>query len=274
VPHLAPLTTRDGRFGYEAAGDPASQPLVFLHGIGGAARGWRGQLEFFADRYRAMAWDMPGYGGSVPLASVSIATLADALQEFLHGVGATKPVLVGHSIGGMIVQQWLVKNPDSAGAVVLAQTSPAFGSAGGDWQKSFIDARLGPLDRGATMVSLAPTLVGDLVGDDADSDGVALARQCMAAVPEASYRASMLALLGFDQRKALGDIRVPALVLSGSRDKNAPAPMMAKMASYIPSASYVELEGVGHLVNLERPRAFNAALDRFMKARVVTAVKA
>ena len=63
----------------------------------------------------------------------------------------------------------------------------------------------------------------------------------------------MLALLGFDQRNALKNIAVPTLVLSGSRDKNAPAPMMAKMATYIPSASYVELEGAGHLVNLERP---------------------
>jgi 3-oxoadipate enol-lactonase len=55
-------------------------------------------------------------------------------------------------------------------------------------------------------------------------------------------------------------------VLSGSKDKNAPAPMMAKMASYIPSATYVEIEGVGHLVNLERPETFNAAIDRFLKA--------
>jgi 3-oxoadipate enol-lactonase len=78
----------------------------------------------------------------------------------------------------------------------------------------------------------------------------------------------MLALLGFDQRNALRDIAVPTLVLSGSKDKNAPAPMMAKMASYIPSATYVELEGVGHLANLERPGAFNAALDTFLKANV------
>ena len=85
--------------------------------------------------------------------------------------------------------------------------------------------------------------------------GIALARDCMAAVPEASYRASMLALLGFDQRDALKNIAVPTLVLSGTKDNNAPAPMMAKMATYIPSATYVELEGVGHLVNLERPEA-------------------
>jgi 3-oxoadipate enol-lactonase len=263
-----PMKTSDGRFGYEAAGDPASQPLVFLHGIGGAARAWRGQLDVFGSRYRAVAWDMPGYGGSAALATVSIATLADALEDFLQQIGAKKPILVGHSIGGMIVQQWLLKYPDIAGAVVLAQTSPAFGKADGDWQKAFIDARLGPLDLGETLASLAPSLVRELVGDDPDVSGMALARDCMASVPESTYRAAMLALMGFDLRDALKSIALPTLVLSGSRDNNAPAPMMAKMASYIPSATYVELEGAGHLVNLERPDAFNTALDEFLKANM------
>jgi len=268
VSHLAPLKTSDGRFSYEAAGDAALPALVFLHGIGGAARAWRGQLDFFKGRYRTIAWDMPGYGGSAPLPTVSIAALAGALQDFLPQVGAIKPVIVGHSIGGMIVQQLLAKSPLIAGAVVLAQTSPAFGKPDGDWQKAFIDARLGPLDRGETLASLAPSLVKELVGDDPDISGMELARDCMAAVPEAIYRATMLALMGFNLRNALKNIAVPALVLSGSKDNNAPAPMMAKMASYIPSAKYVELEGVGHLANLERPMAFNAALDRFLKANV------
>jgi 3-oxoadipate enol-lactonase len=267
MPRFTPMKTSDGRFGYEAAGDLASRPLVFLHGIGGAARAWRGQVEIFSDRYRTVAWDMPGYGGSAPLPTVSIAALADALQDFLRQIGATKPILVGHSIGGMIVQQLLAKSPDIAGAVVLAQTSPAFGKPDGDWQKSFIDARLGPLDRGETMVSLAPSLVKELVGDNPDSSGMQIARECMAAVPQATYRATMLALLGFDQRSALKSIAVPTLVLSGSKDNNAPAPMMTKMASYISHATYVELAGVGHLANLERPDVFNAALDQFLKAK-------
>src|SRR5229473_234925 len=231
------MKTRDGRLSYEAAGDPALQPLVFLHGIGGAARAWRGQLAAFSDRYRAIAWDMPGYGGSAFLPSVSIAALADALRDFLRQVGATTPILVGHSIGGMIVQQLLAKSPHIASAVVLAQTSPAFGKPDGDWQKAFIEARLGPLDRGETLVSLAPTLVKESIGDDPDISGMELARDCMACVPEPTYRATML-------------------------------PLMAKMASYIPSATYVELEGAGHLVNLERPATFNAALDRFLKGNV------
>src|ERR1700727_938916 len=264
------MKTRDGRFTYEAAGDPALPALVFLHGIGGAARAWRGQLEFFEKRFRSIAWDMPGYGGSAPLSAVSIAALADALRDFLPQAGAVRPILVGHSIGGMIVQQLLANNPQIASAVVLAQTSPAFGKPDGDWQKAFIGARLGPLDRGETLVSLAPSLVPELVGDDPDPRGMELARDCMAAVPEPTYRATMLALMGFDLRGALKNIAVPTLLLSGSKDNNAPAPMMAKMASYIPMAKYVEIEGAGHLVNLERAKAFNTALDQFLKANVAS----
>jgi len=268
VSQSTPMITKDGRFAYEAAGNPGAVPLIFLHGIGGAARAWRHQLATFGDRFHAIAWDMPGYGGSAPLASVSIAALADALQQFVAQIGAASPIVVGHSIGGMIVQKWLAQFPQLARAVVLAQTSPAFGKADGDWQKSFIAARLGPLDRGETMKSLAPSLVQELVGDEPNLKGMELARECMARVPEASYRAMMLALIGFDQRSTLKDISVPTLLLSGSRDNNAPASMMAKTATYIPSAEYVELAGVGHLANLERPDAFNAALDGFLESVV------
>ena len=261
---IASLTTKDGRFSYEAAGKPDLPALVFLHGIGGAARGWRNQLQFFSDRYYAIAWDMPGYGGSAALPSVSIAALADALNDFLKATGASKPVIVGHSIGGMIAQQVLAKHPDIASAVVLAQTSPAFGKAGGEWQQSFVETRLGPLDRGETMASLAPKLVKELIGDNPDPAGIALARECMAAVPPETYRAMIHSMIGFDLRGALKEISVPALLLSGSKDNNSPAAMVKKTATFISGSTFVELEGVGHLANLERPGEFNDAVADFL----------
>ena len=261
---IASLITEDSRFAYEAAGNPDLPALVFLHGIGGAARGWRNQLQFFSDRYRAVAWDMPGYGGSVPLQAVSIASLAAALKDFLKAAGANKPVIVGHSIGGMIVQQLLANEPQIASAVVLAQTSPAFGKAGGEWQKTFIETRLGPLDRGESVASMAPRLVQELVGENPDPAGVALACDCMAAVSSDTYRAMMMSMIGFDMRGALKEISVPTLLLSGTKDNNSPAPMVKKTATFVPGSTYVELEGVGHLANLERPAEFNEAIANFL----------
>jgi 3-oxoadipate enol-lactonase len=74
----------------------------------------------------------------------------------------------------------------------------------------------------------------------------------------------MLALVGFDLKAELARIAVPTLVLSGSKDGNAPAPMMRRMADAIPGARYVELDGCGHLTNLERPAEFDAALRGFL----------
>ncbi|WP_342362864.1 alpha/beta hydrolase [Terrarubrum flagellatum] len=263
---LTQLKTPDGRFAYEAAGPERAPALVFLHGVGGAGRAFRSQLAAFGDRYRAVAWDMPGYGGSAPLAAVSIASFAAALKDFLAAIGAEKPLLIGHSIGGMIVQQLISDEPRLPRAIVLAQTSPAFGSSDGDWQKNFLEARLSPLDRGETLKSLAPGIVRSLVGDDADPAGMALAEDCMGSVPEATYRAAMQALMGFDLREALGRIAIPTLVLAGSKDTNAPAPMMQKMAARISGAKYIELAGVGHLAGLERPAEFNAAIASFIDA--------
>lgn len=253
-----------GGIAYLAAGDPAAPPLVFLHGIGGAARGWTAQLAHFAGRFRAVAWSMPGYGGSAPPPARSVDALAAALVGLLRALDLRRPVLVGHSIGGMIVQRVLAEDAHPVRAAVLAQTSPAFGSRDGAFQERFLRERLGPLDAGRTMAELADGLVAGLVGDDPDPAGVALARELMARTPDAAYRASMLALTGFDSREALGRIRVPVLVLSGTRDTNAPTPMMERMAARIPGARYIALEGVGHLAPLEQPARFDAALDAFL----------
>jgi 3-oxoadipate enol-lactonase len=242
---------------------------VFLHGIGGAAPAWGRQLARFGGVWRAIAWDMPGYGASAALEATTIAGLAEALAAFLDQVAADAPVLVGHSIGGMIVQQFLADLPGAARAAVLAQTSAAFGRTDGAWQRDFATARLGPLERGETMATLAPRLVAELVGDDPDPDGLTLACACMAAVPEASYRAMIHALMRFDLRPALPRIAVPTLVLAGARDTNAPAAVMERMAGRIPGADYACLDGCGHLAPLERPAEFNAAVERFLTERVL-----
>ena len=254
--------TNDGRLTFHEAG--SGPGLVFLHGIGGSADAWRGQLDHFGPARRAVAWDAPGYGGSAPLTEATIPALAQALLAFIAQLGLRRPVLVGHSIGGMVVQELLAAQPDAAGAVVLAQTSPAFGSRDGAWQAEFVRARLEPLEAGQTMAQVAEAAVAGMAGPRADPAGLAVARDCMAAVPAETYRAMVHAMVGFDRRDALGRIAVPALVLAGSEDTNAPPPMMERMASRIPGARYAVLDGCGHLANLEQPAAFNAALDGFL----------
>lgn len=254
-----------GGISYLEAGASSAVPIVFLHGIGGAARMFRVQLDHFGAAYRAIAWDMPGYGGSAPLPLVTIDTLAGALGGFIDELGLDRPVLVGHGIGGMLAVRLLTKAPHTARAVVLAQTSAAFGSRDPAWQAEFLSARLGPLDAGHSMAALANDMVANLIGPGADPVGVALARDCVAHTPDSTYRDNVMALRGFDCRDALTQIVVPTLVLSGMLDPVAPASGMERIAARIPGAQYAALEGAGHLAPVEQPEAFNAALDQFLR---------
>ncbi|MGQ0549030.1 MAG: alpha/beta fold hydrolase [Armatimonadota bacterium] len=250
------------RFGYLERGlGPA---VVFLHGIGGGAASWRYQIEEFARAYRVLAWDMPGYGGSQPAAQYSFPRYAQWLGEFLVECAIERPILVGHSIGGMIVQEYLAVHPEAARAVVLYATSPAFGRKEGEWQQQFLRARLGPLDEGKTMAKLAPEIVRGLVGSRAKSAGIELAVACMAAVPDETYRAVVLSLVEFDRREGLGKITAPCLLIAGEEDSNAPPAMMEKMAARIPGGQYHRLPGLGHLAHLEDPVAFDAVLWTFL----------
>jgi 3-oxoadipate enol-lactonase len=248
---------------YEERGQ--GPPLVFLHGIGGDAACWQPQLEAFSEGHRAIAWNMPGYAGSPPLPEMTFSGLAEALLRLLDRLDIERAHLVGHSMGGMVAQEFAATWPGRLRSLVLVATSAAFGPADGDWQREFLASRLGPLERGRSMADLAPGIVARLVGEAPDPAGVEQAIRSMAEVPEATYRAALRCLLSFDRRDALARIEVPTLLLAGERDQTAPAAVMEKMAARIPHARFLALPRAGHLANLEQPTAFNRELSAFLQ---------
>lgn len=247
----------------------AGPAVIFLHGIGGDAESWLPELEALADRCRAIAWDMPGYGGSPALPGMTFPALADAVKDLLGKLGIERAHLVGHSIGGMVALEFAARFPGRVASLVLYATSPAFGKPDGDWQREFLKARLAPLDAGGRMADLAPSIVQSLVGDNPDPDGIARATAAMARVPEAAYRAAMQCLVTFDRRDALAGIAFPVLVLAGEKDDNAPAAMMERMAAKISGARFRVIPGAGHLAHFERPEAFRAELDAFLNQVII-----
>lgn len=249
-----------------AAAGSKGPPLVLLHGIGGNAASFGPLMDGLADRCRCFAWNMPGYGGSRPLLPLTFPGLAERLAAFLDERGLTSVHLLGHSIGGMVAQEFALHFPEHVRSLVLVATTSAFGSRDGEFQRRFIAERTAPLDAGHGMAALARELVPGLLGDDPDPQAPALAEGSMAAVPEAAYRAALECLVTFDRRAALGDYRMPVLLVAGERDRLAPAAVMQRMAARIPDARCVVLPGAGHLLPLERPRELAVVVSEFLQA--------
>ena len=243
----------------------APVPVVFLQGIIGPARLWDPQLaDFRAAGYEPVPLDLLGYGSRPPVDHLTFDMLAEDVEQAVKERGLDRPVLIGHSLGGMIAQTCLRRRPAGYRAAVLSGTSPAFGNPSGDFQKKFVADRLAPLDAGKTMADMAPEAVAQLMAPGADPQNRALLIEEMGKVPPSTYRAAVTCLVDFDERANLGAIQVPVLCLVGEVDRNAPAPMMERMAGKIPGATYVCLPGLGHMPNLEAPQAYNAAILEFL----------
>jgi pimeloyl-ACP methyl ester carboxylesterase len=247
---------------------PTNGPLgvVFIHGVGGSALAWQGQVKSFAAAgYAPLAVDLPGYGGRPPIQHTDFEQLSQDVEDQIANAGLERPVLVGHSLGGMIAQTMLRRIPQGYQAVVLVGTSPAFGRAEGDFQRQFVEERLAPLRSGKTMPELAAEMINGIMALGGDPEGRKTAIASMAAVPPETYKACVEAIVMFEERANLGRIAVPVLCLAGEFDRQAPANMMQRMAQKIPGAKFVTLPGLGHLPNLENPAAFDAAVLDYLK---------
>lgn len=99
----------------------AGVPVVMVHGIPTSAELWRRVVPRVARAGRAIAWEMVGYGDSIPAGrgrDISIAGQASHLIRWLEALGLDRPILVGHDLGGGVVQTVAVRRPVCAGLVL------------------------------------------------------------------------------------------------------------------------------------------------------------
>jgi pimeloyl-ACP methyl ester carboxylesterase len=256
--------------------------VLLLHGIGGGAAMWAPRAEggsgtaqaLAAAGFRAVAVDLPGYGDSAALKPCGLACMAQQVRALAEALSPAAPwALVGHSMGGMVAQVLaarLVAEGQGArlAALVLACTSAAFGPPGGGWQEKFVADRLAPLDAGLGIAGMAQRVVPPMLGPLAEAGAGERAIAVMQRVPEATYRTVLAAIAAFDGRDALPALgAVPVLCLAGGADPTAPPAVMQRMAARIAGAAFHAIEGAGHIANLERPEAFDAALIHFLRHR-------
>ncbi len=241
--------------------------LVFLHGIGGAAAGFDPHVEYFRSRgWPARAWNQPGYGDTEAVEPYTLERVAQLLLDMLDRESIARCIPIGHSMGGMVAQELYAAAPGRVAGLVLAHTSPAFGSPEGDFQRRFVEERTRPLDEGQTMADVARRVVPGMLGPNAGEDAIRAATALMASVPPATYRKAIAALVRFDRRAQLASIVVPTLCLAAQEDRTAPPAVLEKMASKIPGAVYRCLPGLGHLAPIENPQAFCEAVESFVRS--------
>lgn len=243
--------------------------LVFSCALNTTSENWRPQVDTFAAAgFRVVIWDYRGHGRSeAPRdeAAYSMARVVDDLGRVLDWAGADPAVLAGLSFGGLASLHFTLAHPGRVRALVLAGTGPGFKNpeAAARWQAScertsaFLDAKGAAVfaERAVDMtVGLHPETPA------ARSAAAAIAAQDAAGLAHFGRRVAGPAPPVIDE---LAGIRVPALVIRGEHDE--PYARAAEvMTAKLPAATSVTLAAAGHILNLDEPAAFDAALLGFL----------
>ena len=177
-------------------GDQRNPALVFLHGVGTEASYWQVQLKKFSSGFRTIAWNAPGYGDSNPISWFTFKALVKRLERALDELKVSKAFFVGHSFGGMILQELAVLHPERIAGMVLYSTSSAFGKADGTWQKEFLRKRLAPMQKGKTLKDLAPIILRELTGDSPDQAGILMGVSGVCKNPKETLHGSFILYQG------------------------------------------------------------------------------
>jgi pimeloyl-ACP methyl ester carboxylesterase len=264
------METRGGRIRYLVAG--RGEPVVLVHGLGGSATNWCELAPLLAEHRRLLIPDLPGHGGSEPLAAVSgLQPYADRVSAVMEREGVGRAPVVGHSLGGLVVLRLALRRPELVSAIVLAASAGL--SLGGVWLRNLLTAftivRPGRLaGRHRSLVARSPLLrrfvfgfvsVTDPVGlTDNAVDGF-LAGQVLHTDTASAWRA----LRDDDPREELERVRCPALVLWGADDVQLPLDDAFEYARRL-RAPLRTIAGCGHLLIGERPDACADAIESFL----------
>ncbi|MFI7490182.1 alpha/beta fold hydrolase [Micromonospora echinaurantiaca] len=258
--------------------DGDGPPVVLLHGIGRSLRDFTEQHELLADRYRVHSLDLPGYGGSLPMAEpYTLPALARFVGRYLDAVGVEAPAhLVGNSLGGAIAMRLAVAEPARVASLALVN-SAGFGREVTMMLRLLALRPLGRLLLRPSRAAARRTeraLFHDAAFATAERVAYALevARQPYAArvLLETAHNLGTFRGVSPQWREELltelARLDVPTLVVWGDRDLILPAAHLAAARTRLPHARTHLFTNCGHMPQIECAEEFSRLLVDFWTA--------
>jgi pimeloyl-ACP methyl ester carboxylesterase len=274
-PSMAREIVIDGRRVHviDTGGGPERPVLVWIHGLSGLWQNWLLNIPAFMDRYRCVAFDLPGFGESeLPRGEISISGYARTVEAICRALDVEHPTVIGNSMGGFIGAELAINQPTQVDKLVLVSA-----------------AGLSTEDRAVAPLLVASRVLAIMSARfEAQTDAVVrrprlrrLALQGVLRYPERlsapltwelvqggwkpGFVPALKANLEYSYRDRLAQIEVPTLIVWGRNDMIVPVGDAYRYEKLIGANARREIfEDTGHVPMLERPSQFNDMLDRFL----------
>jgi len=258
----------------------AGPDVVLIHGLGATKASFLDTAAALARQgYRVHAIDLPGFGSSDKplLAPYTPSWFAGHVLSLLDALGIARAHLVGNSMGGRVALEVGLRAPDRISSITLLCPAVAFVKRDLWPLIKLLRPELGLLPHGFRRSMVARQLWGLFADSDAIDPQVAdvvideFQRVYTSPAARAAFLTSARNLYldrpfgrdGFYER--LGELHPPALFVWGSHDALIPSAFKRHVASALPSAEQIVLQGCGHVPQVERPEQVNGMILRLLR---------
>jgi len=237
-------------------------PLVLIHGFLGSSKMWEPQINFFKKNFRVIAPDLPGFGASKNIKSHnSIKSIASLLINCLKEKKIDKYNLLGHSMGGMIIQEMAQTNGEKISKLICYSTGPT-GEMPGRFET--IDQSREKLKKNGlqkTALRIAKTWF-------IKEEKAKYFYLCSDVNNSTSYEtadSALIAMKNWNGLKNLKNIKNKTLIIWGDQDKSYNFDQVDTLNKHIKNSELKIFKGCSHNIHLEKPDDFNQAIEEFIK---------
>jgi 3-oxoadipate enol-lactonase len=248
-------------FNVQVEGPEGAPWIAFSNSLATNLSMWDAQAAHFTSRFRVLRYDQRGHGGTdAPAGPYSFDLLVADVIGLFDALSIEKAFFAGVSMGGMTALGLVEQHPDRVAGVAPCDCSSASTAASRQqWEERIATARQSGM---APLVdsTLARWFPAALTPDAPPF--IPKVREMIVNTPPAGFMGCCGALADFNYQPGLASIRRPVLVIVGTKDQ-----MLAgsrQIHADIPGSTIVELEGAGHLSNIDQPDAYNRALEGFI----------
>jgi pimeloyl-ACP methyl ester carboxylesterase len=250
---------RDGvKLFYEEAGSGVdAAPVVLVHGWTCFHGHFEPQFSHFAPTRRVVSVDLRGHGASDVTGPFTIETFAEDVAWQCGALELDQPVVIGHSMGGMIAVQLAATRPDLVRAAVALDSPFAPAGTFADAMAPFRAALESPDQAGARRA-----FVSSMFGPYDDPVRAAEVIEVMVTTPAEVAAGAQASIVEWDGDAALRSCIVPVLTVSANPGAVADT---TRLVPECPHLTVGQTVGAGHFIQLEVPDQVNAMLERFLR---------
>jgi pimeloyl-ACP methyl ester carboxylesterase len=238
--------------------DPSKLAVVCVHGTGGDLNDWKFQLEGLADRVTVISLSLPGHAESEGPGESTVPDFAASVSAFIETLGLTKVIVVGCSLGSAITLWLAIEHKPWLTGIGLVGSGSRLRV-----HPLLLDGVLADKDKSLLM------LTEFALSQNPDSSLKALVLEQFQSNSAQIIHDDLAACNAFDVTSRLGDISVPVTIIVGEEDRLTPVKYSQFLLQGIPGSQLTVIPGAGHLVMVEKPNEFNAALAEFAEKLTV-----